>query len=72
MISDVGARSNRVSQLRQGADDQILTLRSSLSGVENIDLPKTITELQMQQVAYEAALGATAKAIQPSLLDFLR
>jgi flagellar hook-associated protein 3 FlgL len=72
MISDIGARSNRVSQLRQGADDQILTLKSSLSNVENIDLPKTITELQMQQVAYEAALGATAKAIQPSLLDFLR
>jgi flagellar hook-associated protein 3 FlgL len=72
MISDVGARSNRVAQLRQGADDQILTLRSSLSDVENIDLPKTITELQMQQIAYQAALGATAKAIQPSLLDFLR
>jgi flagellar hook-associated protein 3 FlgL len=72
MISDIGARSNRVSQLRQGADDQILTLRSSLADVESIDLPKTITELQMQQIAYQAALGATAKAIQPSLLDFLR
>jgi flagellar hook-associated protein 3 FlgL len=26
----------------------------------------------MQQTGYEAALGATAKAIQPTLLDFLR
>jgi flagellar hook-associated protein 3 FlgL len=28
--------------------------------------------LQMQQVGYEAALQATAKALQPTLLDFLR
>jgi flagellar hook-associated protein 3 FlgL len=26
----------------------------------------------MQEVAYQAALGATARVIQPSLLDFLR
>jgi flagellar hook-associated protein 3 FlgL len=29
-------------------------------------------ELQLQEVAYQAALGATAKVIQPSLVDFLR
>ena len=29
-------------------------------------------ELQLQQVAYQAALAATAKVMQPSLLDFLR
>ena len=28
--------------------------------------------LQMQQVGYEAALAATAKALQPTLLDYLR
>lgn len=49
-----------------------MALRGSLAQVENIDLPKTIVELQMQQVAYQAALGATAKVIQPTLLDFLR
>jgi flagellar hook-associated protein 3 FlgL len=37
-----------------------------------VDLPATIVELQMQEVAYQAALGATARAIQPSLMDFLR
>jgi flagellar hook-associated protein 3 FlgL len=71
-VADVGARYSRLESLRRGADDQIITLKGSLANVENIDLPKTITELQMQQVAYQAALGATAKAIQPSLLDFLR
>jgi flagellar hook-associated protein 3 FlgL len=28
--------------------------------------------LKMQEVGYEAALAATAKAISPTLLDYLR
>jgi flagellar hook-associated protein 3 FlgL len=71
-VSDVGARYNRVTQLRQTSDDKVLNLKSTLSTVEDIDLPRTITELQMQQVSYQAALGATAKVIQPSLIDFLK
>jgi flagellar hook-associated protein 3 FlgL len=71
-VADIGARYGRVLTVRQTAEDRIITLGSALSNVENIDLPKTITELQMQQVSYQAALAATAKAIQPSLLDFLR
>jgi flagellar hook-associated protein 3 FlgL len=58
--------------MRNAATDQLLTLTTSLSEAEDIDLPKTIVELQMQEVAYKAALGATARVVQPSLLDFLR
>jgi flagellar hook-associated protein 3 FlgL len=71
-VSDVGARYSRVEQARTIADDRKLTLTKDLSDVESIDLPKTVMDLQMQEVAYEAALGATARAVQPSLLDFLR
>ena len=71
-VADIGARYGRMLTVRQAAEDRIITLKSSQSEVENIDLPKTIMELQMQQVSYQAALAATAKAIQPSLLDFLR
>lgn len=70
--AEVGSRQNRVETAMQGASDALLRLKSSLSSVENADLPKTIVDLQMQQVAYQASLGATAKVIQPSLLDFLR
>ncbi|GAB2677869.1 flagellar hook-associated protein FlgL [Thalassiella azotivora] len=71
-LSDVGARFNRTDQLRSGAESAALDLQTQLAGVENIDLPKTIMELQLQQVAYQASLGATAKVLQPTLLDFLR
>ncbi len=70
--ADVGARYQRVDQTRQAAEDRQLNLKSALSGIEDIDLPKAMMELQMQQVAYQSALGATAKVIRPSLLDFLR
>ena len=71
-LGEVGARYNRVESARGAAEDQILRMTTSLSDVENIDLPKTIVDLQMQEVAYKAALGATARVVQPSLLDFLR
>ncbi|HLZ38122.1 MAG TPA: flagellar hook-associated protein FlgL [Mycobacteriales bacterium] len=71
-LATIGARYNRVETLQQKANDQLLTVRSSLSEVEDIDLPKTIVDLQMQEMAYKAALGVTARVIQPSLLDFLR
>lgn len=68
----VGARYNRVEQMRQAALDQQLELKSQLSEVEDIDLPQAIMDMQLQETAYKAALAATAKAIQPSLIDFLR
>jgi flagellar hook-associated protein 3 FlgL len=70
--SSVGARYNQLTKTRQAADDRIIDLTSQLSNVEDIDLPKTITDLQLRQTAYQAALAATAKVVQPSLVDFLR
>jgi flagellar hook-associated protein 3 FlgL len=49
-----------------------VTLKQSLSQVEDVDLAQVTLELQMQQVAYQASLSATAKVIQPSLADFLK
>jgi flagellar hook-associated protein 3 FlgL len=71
-LSDVGARYNRVEQMKQSADDHLLSVTSQLSDIEDVDLPKAIMELQIQQTSYQAALAATAKVIQPSLIDFLR
>ncbi|MEN3359079.1 MAG: flagellar hook-associated protein 3 FlgL [Mycobacteriales bacterium] len=71
-LSDVGARYNQLVQLGQSASDRVIQLQSNLSDVEDIDVPQTIMELQLQQTAYQVALGATAKVIQPSLQDFLR
>jgi flagellar hook-associated protein 3 FlgL len=71
-LSTVGSRYHQVEAMSQRNDANRLDATNQLSEVEGVDLPATIVELQLQEVAYQAALGATAKVIQPSLLDFLR
>ncbi|MGY2082625.1 flagellar hook-associated protein FlgL [Blastococcus sp. SYSU DS0539] len=71
-VADVGARAARVEREQQINSDLALTLETQLGEVENVDLPNTIMRLQMQQVGYQAALQATAKAISPTLMDYLR
>ncbi|WP_336032802.1 flagellar hook-associated protein FlgL [Geodermatophilus sp. FMUSA9-8] len=70
-ISGVGARATRIETAAQVNTDRQLQLKGQLAGVEDIDLPKTIMELNMVQTSYQAALSATAKIIQPTLVDFL-
>jgi flagellar hook-associated protein 3 FlgL len=71
-LADIGARTNRVDAMRDRNSADSISLRSNLSAVEDIDLPKALMDMQMQQVAYQAALQTTAKVIQPSLVEFLR
>ncbi|RSM70314.1 flagellar hook protein [Actinoplanes sp. ATCC 53533] len=71
-ISEIGSRYNRITQMKDSAQDRLLSVTSQLSDIEDIDLPKTIMEMQLQQTSYQAALAASAKVIQPSLIDFLR
>jgi flagellar hook-associated protein 3 FlgL len=68
----LGARAKRVDDVKSQNDATTITLKSNLSDAEDIDVPKTIIDLQAQQMTYQAALAATAKVIQPSLLDFLK
>lgn len=71
-LSLVGARFQQVEALGVRADSDKIDATSRLSEVESIDLPETIMELQLQEVAYQAALGAASRVLQPSLMDFLR
>lgn len=70
--ADVGARYRRLEVMRDRTQQDLIALRNGLSEAEDIDVPKTILDLQLQQNAYQAALGASARVIQPSILDFLR
>lgn len=68
----VGARTNQLESAQEILGHKTMSLKGDLSAVEDIDLPATLIELQMQEVAYQAALGATARVLQPSLLDYLK
>jgi flagellar hook-associated protein 3 FlgL len=71
-LAEVGARFARVEAMKSQNSADSLTMKKNLSGVEDADLAQTMMNLQTEEVAYQAALQATARAIQPSLADFLR
>lgn len=68
----VGATQGRVERAAQAAVDAKTSLESNLSTVENADLAATTVDLQLAEVSYQASLAATARVLQPSLVDFLR
>jgi flagellar hook-associated protein 3 FlgL len=70
--TEVGATYARLEDAAQSLEDRKLDLTKALSDVENVDLPKAMIDLNLQEVAYQAALASTARVVQPSLLDFLR
>jgi flagellar hook-associated protein 3 FlgL len=70
--TDVGSRQNRVEAALNSNSAAQVQLTSSLSKVEDADLPSVIVNLQTQQTAYQASLAATARVMQPSLLEFLK
>ena len=71
-LGDVGARSRPRGLDEDNVDSQRLDLQTRISENEDVDLPETIMNLQAQQVGYQSALGASAKILQMSLLDFLK
>jgi flagellar hook-associated protein 3 FlgL len=70
--ADVGTRYNRIESAIGALELRTDDLATSLAEVEDVDMARSLYELNLAQVSYQAALGATAKVIQPSLMDFLR
>lgn len=70
--SIVGSRTSRLESVKTVSSAAVTRMETQLSSVEGIDLAKALTDLSLQQTAYQAALSATAKVVQPSILDFLR
>jgi flagellar hook-associated protein 3 FlgL len=68
----VGATYKRIEQAQTNLVDAELNLKSELAEVENIDLPKTTMDLNMAEFGYKTALAASARVMQPSLMEFLR
>ena len=70
--SEVGARQNRVESMANRIEDSTLQLKTMLSKVEDIDYAEAVIQLKTEESVYQASLAASAKIIQPSLMDFLR
>ncbi len=67
-----GSKGVRLESTLNRLYSQEFMFTERLSELEDADLTKVITDLSIYENNYQAALMASAKIIQPSLLDFLR
>jgi len=66
-----GAKMNRLDLVHERLEEQLLSFQTQLTETEDADFVETVVTLEAQQNAFEAALSAGARVIQPSLLDFI-
>jgi flagellar hook-associated protein 3 FlgL len=71
-LADIGAAGNRVTSAKARAEDSLLTMRTELSNVQDVDIAQGMMELQIQEIGYQATLHALSQALPPSLVSFLR
>lgn len=70
--AQVGAKTNRLEFARGRLEEVRVNLSDLLSRVKDVDMAEAITNFSVQENVYQASLKAASKALQPSLLDYLR
>ncbi len=71
-LARLGAAGNRI-EVALGRNLEIdETLQRQVSQVEDVDIAEAIMKVNTEEVALQTTLGAIGRAIQPSLLNFLR
>ena len=68
----LGAKQSRVEGMNQRLKEENLSLQTLVSKNDDVDFAEAIMKLKTEESVYQASLAASAKIIQPSLLDFLR
>jgi flagellar hook-associated protein 3 FlgL len=68
----LGATSSRLDTTRTQLGAIRVAAERERSFLRDVDIVEAITQLQSQESQLQAALGITARILQPSLLDFLR
>ncbi len=70
--ASVGARVNRLDAQRDRLLDAHTSTLRLLSEAGDTDMAEAVTQFSKEELTYRAALQAGARAIQPTLLDYLR
>lgn len=68
----VGSRINRLDLLENRYADSAISYKDRLSETEEPEFADVVSQVMQQESVYQASLAASARIIQPSLLDYLR
>ena len=70
-ITEMGNRGKQLDLIKNRLSDQQTTFKELQSDNEDADITEVAVQLSSAQVSYEAALMATSKMIQTTLLNYL-
>ena len=71
-LGRVGSTANRVDEIGRLTQNEEVRFTGRLSKQSDTDIAEAVVRLRSVEVSYEATLAATARALNRSLLDFLR
>lgn len=69
---ELGARARQVEDVMARNEISDIDRRTALSEAEDVDMAQALIDMRAKEFSYQAALNASAKVLQTSLLDFLR
>jgi len=70
--AEIGTRQAQLERAGNLNTEMEASLDAQRTGIEKADLGSVIMDLKLQETNYQVALAATAKVLQPTLMDFLR
>lgn len=70
--AEIGTQQVRLDRAGNVNTELGASLDAQKTGIEKADLGSVIMDLKLQETNYQVALAATAKVLQPTLMDFLR
>ena len=70
--AEIGTQQVRLERAGTVNTELEATLDAQRTGIEKADLGSVIMDLKLQETNYQVALAATARVLQPTLMDFLR
>lgn len=70
--AEIGTRQVQLERAGDVNTELEATLDAQRIGIEKADLGSVILDLKLQETNYQVALAATARVLQPTLMDFLR
>ena len=70
--ANVGTDLNVVEQQTQAIDETKLTLKTTLSNIEDLDMAEAITKMNKQMLSLEASQSSFAKITQLNLFNYIK
>lgn len=71
-LAEIGARQQRLTDMRSQIERVQLGLQEFLSRTENADMPEVLMRLSEQEAVYQASLNSAARLTRANLFDYLK